>query len=567
LAKTKTKSTVEKLTLEYKLSELPSSQHRAGLAGLVLIYQWLKRQQGEESFQKKLDNGAICEVKENAEGATIEINQAGIAALFDEIYAASSELTTENKIRLNKKKEEIPPTKIIEEDVIDKKTNLPKIDKKTGEVQKKITYCYPVAIPKGSFLVDPSYDKSSDDKNGLWIKLWRDVVWSILRGVPTTRKPYEARADGEYTEDAAKVWQELTQPETFTVDLPSTYFLGVQASNAENVPFKDRARYQLLLHFWSFACQIYVPQMIVLDRDKEAKKIVEKREFIGYAIAIPDVANLKKFCVKFDKLLKARGIEKSGYRPRDAVIDLPAESGLDLMSGLSDRITAMTGEQSTSSTVLGVDVIHTEKQGNNVRILSCIRIDPDEPTIDKYIKIKKDYWNPLFRRQRLINLIDDKPWYAGFDALLCTIPYEQSMENNSFQHDASEAFKNEVNQMSQTSPDTASKEIETLVFDLVKTYINRKLGSKYELKWSDIKDKSDEDKKNYGEKKEKIAKDAFLAIRSRTEQEDFINYFASTLCSVPQYMKPEDYSNLTKALYGDTDKIRTLTLLALSANS
>jgi CRISPR-associated protein Cmx8 len=562
LAKTKVKPTIEELILEYKLAELPSSQHRAGLAGLVLIYRWLTR---NPSFQEKLDNGAICRIEETSEGAKIELNQTGLAALFDEIYAASAELTSEPKIRLNKKKEEIPAAKIIEEEVIDKKTNLPKIDKKTGEVQKKITYCYPVAIPKGSFLADTNYDSS---KERLWIKLWRDVVWSIFRGVPTTRKPYEARADGEYAEDAAKVWQELTQPETFTVDLPSTYFLGVQVTNAENVPFKDRTRYQLLLHFWSFACQIYVPQTITLDRDKEAKKIIEKREFVGYAIAIPDIANLEDFCDGFLDLLSSRSPKPSGYRPLDSIIDLPMESALSFSLHLAERLSALTGKQNDlSSTISGFDIIHAEKEGNNVRIRSSTRLTPDRNKLSGYKQIKDNYWNPLFRRQRLINLINDKPWYAGFDALLCTIPYEQSMENNSFQHDANEAFKNEVNQMTQINPDNPSKEIDTLVFDLVKTYINRKLGSKYELKWSEIKDKSDDEKKNYGDKKEKIAKDVFLAVRSRTEKEDFINYFASTLCSVPQYMKSEDYLSLTKALYQDTDRVRTLTLLALSANS
>ena len=563
MAKTKVKSpTLEVLSLDYKLAELPSSQHRAGLAGLALIYRWLKR---DPNFQEKLDNGTICQIKESAEGATLAINQAGIEALFDEIYAATSELTREPKIRKNKKEEEIQPVQILEENVIDPKTNQPKVDRKTGEVQTKKTYCYPVAIPKGSFLADAQYDKSSDGKNGLWIKLWRDVVWSILRGVPATRKPFESRTDAEYKDDAAKIWQELVQPETI-VDLPSTYFLGVQAYNAETVPFKDRARNQFLLHFWLFASQIYVPQIIKLDRDKELKQVVEKREFVGYSIAIPDVADLKRFCNRFLRLLEERGVEKSGYRPRDAVIDLAVESALDLMSRLSDRLTAATGEQSTAATVLGVDVIHTEKQGNNVRILASTRIDPDEPIINEYNRIKKSYWNPLFRRQRLINLVDKKPWYMGFDALLCTMPYEQSMENDYFKHDATEAFKHEVAQMNQTNPENSNKEIESLVFELVRNYVTRKLSGKYDLEWKKVKD-NPEQKKKYEDTKEKVAKNAFLAVRSRTETRDFVNYFVSTLCSVPQYIKPEDYVTLTKALYDDTDRIRTLTLLALSANS
>ena len=66
--------------------------------------------------------------------------------------------------------------------------------------------------------------------------------------------------------------------------------------------------------------------------------------------------------------------------------------------------------------------------------------------------------------------------------------------------------------------------------------------------------------------KAKVARSAFLDIRSRTEQMDFINYFVSSLCSVPQHMKGDDFIILTQELYGDSDKVRTLTMLALSAN-
>lgn len=36
------------ITLRWKLGMLPSAQHRAGLAGLVLMVQWLDRQGGEK---------------------------------------------------------------------------------------------------------------------------------------------------------------------------------------------------------------------------------------------------------------------------------------------------------------------------------------------------------------------------------------------------------------------------------------------------------------------------------------------------------------------------------------
>jgi len=59
LLKTKIKQTeaVDVLMLDYQLAELPSSQHRVGLAGLVLIIRWLERQ---PEFQTKVEHGVVC---------------------------------------------------------------------------------------------------------------------------------------------------------------------------------------------------------------------------------------------------------------------------------------------------------------------------------------------------------------------------------------------------------------------------------------------------------------------------------------------------------------------------
>jgi CRISPR-associated protein Cmx8 len=191
--------------------------------------------------------------------------------------------------------------------------------------------------------------------------------------------------------------------------------------------------------------------------------------------------------------------------------------------------------------------------------------------IDEYTQIRQNFWSPLFRRQCLLNLVNHSPWYNGFDSLLCTLPYELSIENDYFRRDVRkkiEALIEEQKQMSQTVT-----EIESMVFQLVKNYVGRKLKSKYDLEfksgWKGLTQEELNKKEgylNYAEMKSKVAKSAFLDIRSRTEQMDFINYFVSSLCSVPQHMKGDDFVVLTKELYGDPDKVRTLTLLALSAN-
>lgn len=136
-----------------------------------------------------------------------------------------------------------------------------------------------------------------------------------------------------------------------------------------------------------------------------------------------------------------RSIEISGYRPRDCIVDLAVEGALDMMRRLRDRLTQVAGEQATASTVFGIDVIHTEKQGNNVRVLSVTRLDPEEAMLDEYAHIRQSFWSPLFRRQCLLNLVNHQPWYTGFDALLCSLPYEQSIGNDYFRRDVREKIK------------------------------------------------------------------------------------------------------------------------------
>ena len=96
MAKKKIIPEIEVLELDYNLAELPSSQHRAGLAGLVLMVQWLKRQGTHKG---------TCEIIRLSErGATLRINQEGLAALFDEVYAASKKNRKDHNLSKTGKK-------------------------------------------------------------------------------------------------------------------------------------------------------------------------------------------------------------------------------------------------------------------------------------------------------------------------------------------------------------------------------------------------------------------------------------------------------------------------------
>lgn len=552
MAKSKRAPQVEVLVLDYQLAELPSSQHRAGLAGLVLMVDWLKRQG---------INKGICEITRlDDRGVTLRINQEGLAALFDEVYAASKEEVEEAKPRRAKGSDKFkPPLREIVKQVV-----------KSGKTESKVHYIYPACVPKGAFLVD--LDPSANGDKGDWIKLWRDVIWRIFRGVPATRKPFEDRAEGKQTKDSAEVWRDISQASDYSVELPSTYYIGAQAMNAENVPFKDLARFQFLLHFWPYSIQIYVPS--VVNNEGE-------RNFVGYALAIPDIADLELFCEEFPAVLRGRGVELAGYRPRESVVDLAIEGALDMLKRLRERLASHAGAHATGGLVLGVDVVHVDKQGNNIRTLGVGRIDPENTMIDDYARIKATFWNPLFRKQRLLNLVNSRPWQAEFDEILCGLPYEESIGNRTFSHDARESFRQEVQLIEEEARGNMSDDFmpeavavgsnatslscEALVYRVVGFYLQKKLKSKYQLEWSAVKENAARSSE-YNEMKEKVARDAFLAVRSRSGV-DFADYFASTLCSVSQPLSEQQFIRLAEALYDDTDKVRTLTMLALSARS
>ena len=114
--------------------------------------------------------------------------------------------------------------------------------------------------------------------------------------------------------------------------------------------------------------------------------------------------------------------------------------------------------------------------------------------------------------------------------------------------------------------DKEPKSVEALVYQAVGRYLNRKLKAKRKFDYSDVKSGA-VDKDEYSKERRALAVDAFYSVKSRTEA-DFIDYFANTLCSVSQNpMSEADYVTLAEALHHETDDVRTLTMLALSAHS
>lgn len=517
------------LELRWELAALPSSQHKAGLAGLALCVEHLSR---------KPNLKGACRVSNLDEGSlTLTVDADGMQELFDLIYDASlEEVSSKSKWKgAEPKRVEIVHTP----------------DERSGKVKTKELFVYDRVLPRGG-LID-EWDRCCEGEPKIWLKLWRDLVWSVLRGVPATREPFNARAEGRTCPDGRDTWSSLAKSAGKGVDLPSTYAIGAQAKSADDVSIRDIEKNRLLLHFWPYVVSIYVPSL--LERDG-------KLRFAGFALAVPEVASLASFIEDWQVVMRSRQNSVLAYIPKEAVVSIAGEGGLDVFRRATQIVRQREDSKATSDLISAVDVFHVERDGNNVRVRDLARIFPDAQRDAVYERIRDNYWSPPFRRQRVANLIEDKPWWHGFGRLCATTPEEMTIKNQTFRHDTKAAMT-EIEMNMETSNNQPT--LEQLIYKRVQAYVLGKTERKHELSWAKVQGNPGQEKE-YREKREKVSREAFLAVRSRTGS-DFVWYFTSTICSIPQHANEESYAQIARALMdpSQTEKVRSLTLLALSA--
>jgi CRISPR-associated protein Cmx8 len=538
------------ITVSWSLAELPSPQHRAGLAGLVMLVEFTRRH--------TLPENALLEIKHLDEyRLDISLNLVGLNELFDKVYDADREEIEVTRPWSKKQKDgtkkEVTPKRRETKTTVDKKG-------KTKEIEICI---YDTVVPRGG----PLSEWTPPDDSGRWIKLWRDWLWNTLRAIPKQRTPYIQRAgsdiavedddtedDNSEAKDVMTAWQWLNGDTT--AKLASTYYLGSMDVNAENVSFQDRGRFLFLLHFWPFAIQLFIPQHL------NAKG---EREYDGYVTCIPDVARLKSFITRHERALRSRTADAAGFRPRQALIDLPEAAALESERWLETAIKTDLNQDLARPTA-GFQIIHAVKEGNSVRIRSNRMITPTRKLQDAYQALP-DCWSHLIKHQVLLNLISQKPWWHGFERICATFSKDFTIKDNAFRHDARELFKHftpEDSPMPDHQSVKTARPLEQIILQMVQAWISGRLESKYDLIWSKVKDSPKQD--DYEKKKSKLATEAFLAARSRPGKE-FARWFTSTLCSVNQrgISSEVDFVALAQALDENPDHVRSLTLLALSA--
>lgn len=579
MGKTKTKAApITSVTIKYDLFDLPTSQHKAGLAGLILQVQSMEERAKKNAKTSPDLIPTITDMTPTS--ASIAFTEKAVHGLMDDLYAAQIvEVASKSKWpgQTPKREEQVEETD------------------EQGVSKKGRRFIYDVTQPTGPFL-----KSRLRDEKGLWFKLWREMLWEIPRGKPLSREPFQQRANNEPCKEGPAAWQALVKVEQarqknafYTAEVSGSLWLGAQAANAELIPFEGRAEQNLLLHFWPLTVLIFVPQQIDADGSGD---------FLGYVLAIPEVADLEQFLSDYPRMLGQLSSAVRGYRPAEAVIDLPAQGALAFLEHLA-RLSSEKATEKVKYSVGSIEFLHLAKFGNNIKPMAAGRVAPRPGLLERYLAIvgrpgeDPPFRNPLFRRGLMLHLLNDQEWHEPMAPMLMDRPWPFFIRSEKspkglpwFWQDAAKKFEDLANQhaadrkgyqeMAQDAPEQAGPAPQTplplLIHRLVQNYVLRKTEDKSGLKWEDFKDKKIKDEKTgreriavpeiYREAKEKVASGKFLEMRSRREQA-FVDHFTATFCSVKQFLPEDDFRVVAEALLHDPETVKTLTLLALSANS
>jgi CRISPR-associated protein Cmx8 len=585
------------ITITYDLFELPTAQHRAGLAGLLLQIDSMKNR-GKLAPTYKWDDG------EPSTKVHVEFTEKATSGLFDDLYDATWIQGRPRRKPFFKgkgsSKREVPAVRRAPITETDKKGNEKVFE---GYVYLELT---PALATLRQYL----------PRDGDWVRLWRDLIWQVVRD-SRKKAPYIQRAKAKSPPDALAVdvdadgdsagdeddekakgdgstWADLVghdkarRKEEFAVGkLSSALLIGAQAESAEALPFLGRIDQNLLLHFWPLTSLVYVPRFVDRDGNSHIGRRDKDDKTKHYCLAIPVVADLRAFLEEYPKVLAGLSPEVAVYRPKESLIDLPAEGGLSFVEHLARLTPQVAGLAETRRSVFGIDYLHLNKDGNIVRSLSTGRVAYSRELAEDYLAIngrvgeRPPYANPLFRRGLMLALLDDQPWFKPFGKLFAEwdvsffVPTDDPPKVSWFWADARKKTQ-EVTQSMPTDPNPGESppdpddQLMVLIHRITRTYLAERAKQKSGIDPEGFKDgdKINWDKvpQDFYDARRAAGESLFLEFRSRRDQA-FVDHFAQTFFSAKQFVSQDQYSEIGRALLRRPEDVKTLTLMALSANS
>lgn len=506
---------IAELTVEYSLFDLPSVQHKAGLAGFCLLVKSLEKLRIEPRPEIEIDD-------DPAQTTRIKLTPESLKSVYDHFFAAIS---------------------------------------RDGKI-----------LPAAKFLDTLGMPAS-------WINLWRSVIANVLRaGAPAQFKQFRDRVDPQKAVDLSD-WQEtFNELVADSADaLSGSDALGVESKNAERVPFRDLSRLKLLLTFWPVVSVPYRSSVL-----KPESNVANYRlHHDSYLFVTPEVASLVDFIDEYPdflaECLDGKTVGESTL-PINSSVTCPTEGGLRFLAP-RQVVSDATRRYPLADFVSTVEIAQVKYGKGSPSILAIQSLEPESGLLNQYERIRDGCWNPIWRVRRIQNLLNHEPWYteavADFNAyrweLFIQITGSTPKRIPFFGRDISKVFRElQINLKQQKGGQMSEKdkddELAVRVYKLMRQYVNRKTEDKTNLDFKAYQSADAKSRKDYRDARESVSRDAFLALRGRHDQ-DFVSYFIGTLCSIPQFLPEREFVAVSNELLSNPERIKTLSMLALSAHS
>lgn len=367
--------------LAWDLCDCETAAERAGLAGLALLSDWATKQP---------DFNGTLELQVDETSLRLALDASALNYLFKVLYqwAPFERRSYSKNGAVYRTEEEINP--------------------ETGK--KRTVYYWKQDQPVLRILQDPDICPEGGEA---WLSLNRELLWRLLYSNQKARQPFYEGIDVE------KLIRELRENKRQKISGSSLLTAG--SRSAERVEFRKSAQQAFLLRFWPLVAQVFVIAEAEVDRSaqKVSVRVKDKR-----AIAIPDVADLRRFTRYWHKLMRQRSTDMQGIYPAAAVIDLPAEAALIGFSDFRQVEQAEVGRQvvQVPSALLGFEVICLEKTSQSPRLHGVLSIAPERAQIDAYAALRSKLRHGLLRPQVLANAIAGRSLWSGVSRLVRIAP-------------------------------------------------------------------------------------------------------------------------------------------------
>ena len=264
---------------------------------------------------------------------------------------------------------------------------------------------------------------------------------------------------------------------------------------------------------------------------------------------------------------------------------------------------AAEGQDSATRSVAGVEFMHLDQQGKNVKLLASGRVPADDNLLDKYRDIvgqigqRPPFRNPLFKAALIQALLRNKPWWKELLQLFMSRDWRFFFPNRAsplpgrmravgelnargpFWGDAEEQIEVCRRRLTEWRTTMASKSnlpanyepleywLPGLVNRIVRTTVRRRAEQKTNITIPDNPDWSKVPPR-FLEERESIARALFLEFRARRDRA-FLDHFSQALFLPTQRLSDHEFEQLSGVLLDDryVDDLKALTLVALLINS